>query len=225
MLRMVKKETQNLKRKAQNHGVRFQRTAFFCILCSAFCVLLLVGCENKAKLKTEKQAEPVLSQSNFKKENLKLKSENEQLKKQIETLMGIDKPARIDAVSVVETIELTSRSGIYDKDKDGNDIKETLVVYLKTIDDMGDVVKAPGEVKVELWNLNAKPADALIGSWIVEPAKLKKSWSGSFMTSYYKLTFDVGAILTGKKKEELTLKVEFTDYMSGKILKIQRVIK
>lgn len=202
------------------------RNCLFCVLCSVFCILLLAGCEKKAKLQTEKQAEPVLSQTNFEKENFKIKAENEQLKSQLETLMGIDKPVRISAVSVVRTIEVTSRSGVYKKDiKDSNDTKETLVVYLKTIDDMGDVVKAPGAVKVELWNLNKKPADVLIGSWLVKPEKLKKSWSGSLMTNYYKLTFDAGPILTGKKKQELAFKVEFTDYMTGKILKAQKVIK
>lgn len=201
------------------------QNCLFCLLCSVFCVLLLAGCDKKAKLQTEKQAKPVLSQSDFEKENLKIKAENEQLKSQLETLMGIDKPVRAEAVSSVRTIELTSRSGIYDNDsKDSNDAK-TLVIYLKTIDDMGDIVKAPGEVKVEIWNLNAKPADVLIGSWIVKPEKLKKSWSASLMTNYYKLTFDAGSILTGKKKQELTLKVEFTDYMSGKILKAQKIMK
>jgi hypothetical protein len=210
----------------KNCKIRHQQAFFFCLLCSVFCILLLAGCDKKAKLQTEKQTKPVLSQTNFEKENLRIKAENEQLKSQLETLMGIDKPARINAVSVVRTIEVTSRSGIYKKDvKDSNDTKETLVVYLKTIDDMGDIVKAPGEVKVELWNLNKKPADALVGSWLVKPEKLKKSWSGSLMTNYYKLTFDAPPILTGKKRQELTLKVEFTDYMAGEILKAQRVIK
>jgi hypothetical protein len=212
--------------KMKNCKICRQQAFFFCILSSVFCILLLAGCDKKAELQTEKQAKPVLSQPDFKKENLKIKAENEQLKSQLETLMGIDKPARISAVSVIGAIELTGRSGIYKKEiKDSNETKDVLIIYLKTIDDMGDVVKAPGAVKVELWNLNNKPADALIGSWQIEPEKLKKSWSGSLMTNYYKLTFDAPPSPTGKKKQALTLKVEFTDYMSGKILKAQRVVK
>ena len=99
-----------------------------------------------------------------------------------------------------------------------------LVVYLKTIDDMGDVIKSPGAVKIELWNLNAKPQEALLKSWQIEPKDLRKNWSGSLLTSYYKLQFDVSSIL-GKKEKELTLKVEFTDYLTGKIFKQQRVVK
>jgi hypothetical protein len=89
---------------------------------------------------------------------------------------------------------------------------------------MGDVLKAAGAVKIELWNLNAKPAESLLSSWQIEPKELKKKWSGSLLTSYYKLPFDVNSILTDKEKE-LTLRVEFTDYLTGKILKEQRVIK
>jgi hypothetical protein len=197
------------------------RQLFLCIAGA----LIFAGCEKKTAIQTEKQDKPILSPVTIQQENVKIKAENEQLKKQIETLIGIDKPARIDAISTVSAIELTGRSGIRSKNKDSNDVNEVLIVYLKTIDDMGDVVKAPGQVKVELWDLNAKPADALLGSWTVEPAELKKKWSGSLMTSYYKLTFNVGAFPKDKKRQELTLKAEFVDYMAGKILKAQKVIK
>lgn len=186
------------------------------LLSVVFPLILLAGCEEKQKLQADK---PIL-ESTVQRENEKLAAENAQLKSQVETLMSIDKQARIDAISIASQIELTNRSGLYDKNDDGK--KETLVVYLKTIDDMGDVVKAPGAVTVELWNLNAKPENALMGKWTVEPEKLKKSWSGSLMTNYYKLQFDLSSILTGNEPE-LTIKAEFTDYISGKILKSQVV--
>jgi hypothetical protein len=89
---------------------------------------------------------------------------------------------------------------------------------------MGDCIKAAGALKVELWNLDAKPNEALLKSWEIEPKDLRKKWSGSLLTSYYKLPFDVNSILTGKEKG-LTLKAEFTDYLTGKILKGQQVVK
>ena len=203
-------------------------------MCLCGCILLFAGCQEKAKLHKSPQASKPLvgtkpaeqSETTIKRQNAKLKAENEQLKKQLETLMGISKPARIEAISAVTAIELTNRCGIYDKSKDSNDTgkKKMLMVYLRPIDDMGDVLKAAGAVKIELWNLNAKPSEALLKSWQIEPKDLKKRWSGSLLTSYYKLSFDVNSILTGKEKE-LTLKAEFTDYLTGKILEGQRVIK
>ena len=198
-------------------------------MCLCGCILLFAGCQEKAKLHKSKGSKQLVGakpaeQSGvaIKRQNAELKAENEQLKKQLETLMGIDKPTRLEAVSAVSSIELTNRCGIYDKNDDGK--KEMLVVYLRPIDDMGDVLKAAGAVKIELWNLSAKPAESLLSSWQIEPKDLKKRWSGSLLTSYYKLPFDVNSILTGKEKE-ITLRVEFTDYLTGKILKEQRVIK
>jgi hypothetical protein len=234
-------------------------------LCLCGCIILFAGCQEKAKSpksplpdrgrrQSLKQKEPALSEISIQRENEKLKAENKQLKEQHETLMGIDKPARIEAISAVSSIELTNRCGIYEKAnavrrpqaEDSNEAgraaagsapaspkrveagptskKKMLVVYLKTIDDMGDVVKAPGAVKIELWNLNAEPNEALLSSWQIEPKDLRKRWSGSLLTSYYKLQFDVNSILS-KKEKDLTLKVEFTDYLTGKILKGQQVVK
>jgi cell division protein FtsB len=232
----IKMTNQNSKMSSAEDGFRN-----FYLLFLVFC-FIFAGCQEKAKLpKSSKATKPLVgakpaeqSETTLKRENEELKAENKQLKEQHETLMGIDKLARIEAISTVSSIELTNRCGIYEKanavrrpqaeDSNDNTKKKTLVVYLKTIDDMGDVVKAPGAVKVELWNLNAKPAESLLTSWEIEPKELKKKWSGSLLTSYYKLQFDVNSIL-GKKEKELTLKVEFTDYLTGKILKAQRVIK
>jgi len=213
--------------KMESRKLKNREAIFFIFYLLPF-VLLFAGCEEKkkAKLQTSKQKEPVLSEVSIQRENEQLKAENKQLKERLETLMGIDKPARTEAISTISSIELTNRCGIYEKAKDSNETgkKKMLVVYLKTIDDMGDVIKSPGAVKIELWNLNAKPQEALLKSWQIEPKDLRKNWSGSLLTSYYKLQFDVSSIL-GKKEKELTLKVEFTDYLTGKIFKQQRVVK
>jgi hypothetical protein len=215
----------------------------FVILLSLF---LIAGCEEKKQIKTAKQP-PALKQKEVKANpkgtkasgktgqvkqksaedmnsagnRARLAAENKQLKEQVATLMGIDKPARTEALSTITAIEITSRSGLYDTNKDNK--KETLIVYLRPIDDMGDVIKAAGAIDVELWNLNAKPQEALLKSWAIEPKELKKNWSGSLMTCYYKLQFDVNSVLTGKEKD-LTLKAQFTDYLTGKVLKGQQVI-
>jgi len=224
--------------------MKMRKQNFIVLLC--ICSLFLIaGCEEKKQVKTANQP-PVLKQKEAKaspkntKANQKgtqikqvtqdmnsamscskLAAENKQLKEQLETLMGIDKPARIEALSTIAAIEITNRSGLYSKNK-GNK-KDTLIVYLKPIDDMGDVVKTTGKVDIQLWNLNAKPQEALLKEWEIEPKDLKKNWSGSLLTSYYKMPFDVNSILTGKEKD-LTLKVQFTDYLTGKVLKGQSVI-
>lgn len=194
---------------------------------AALCVcgiIFFAGCEEKQKIKTETGKKKISQQKAPQDNNSvsKLKAENKKLTEQIETLIGLGKPARIKALSTLTSIDLTSRSGLYAKSN--NKKKDTLIVYLRPIDDMGDVVKVAGIADVQLWNLNLKPENALLKEWKIEPEDLKKKWSGSLLTSYYKLQFDVNSVLTGKEKE-LTLKTQFTDYLTGKVLKSQRVIK
>ena len=209
-----------IKARTQNSVLRTQNFIVLLCICS---ILFFAGCEGKQKIKPAGDKAQALSQKEAKDANSprKLAAEIEQLKKQLEGLMGINKQARIDAISTITSIDVTSRSNLYDKNDDKK--KEKLVVYLRPIDDMGDCIKAAGAAEVQLWNLSAEPNEALLKSWEIGPEELKKTWSGSLLTSYYKLQFDVNDIPGGKEKD-LTLKVQFTDYLTGKVLKAQRVI-
>lgn len=206
------------------------RNCLLCFLISVFCILSFFGCQEKTK--TAKPSKALVgtkqeqTEVSLKRENENLKAENQHLQEQIATLIGLNKNERLNAIATLSSIELTGRCGIYEKKSDSNNSqwKKMLMVYLRPIDDMGDCIKAPGAVKVELWDLNARPDKALLQVWQVKPEELKKEWSGSLLTSYYKLPFDVSSILTGKEKE-FTLKVQFTDYLTGKVFNAQQVIK
>ncbi|OQA03393.1 MAG: hypothetical protein BWY69_00491 [Planctomycetes bacterium ADurb.Bin401] len=205
---MLKLRTQNSELGTQN---------FVAALCACV-IIFLGGCRQQQKIEDQK---PIAEQKEAKESPAKLSAEIEQLKKQVESLMGINKQARTEALSTLSTVEVTNRSDLYDKDDDKK--RETLVVYLKPIDDMGDTVKATGSVDIELWNLNAPSENATLGQWKIEPEELKKYWTSSLMSTHYKLQFDIGPKLTGKEKE-LTLKVKFTDYLTGKVFTGQKVI-
>jgi len=193
------------------------KNSIFCLLTSVFCILVFAGCEEKQNVESSSVKKEVRDTNS----PTKLSAEVAQLTKQVESLMGLNKDARTAALSTLRAVELLSKSGLYVNDTTKK--KDKLVVYLKPIDDMGDAVKAAGEVNIELWNLNAKPETALIGQWKVSPEELKKKWTSSLMSTHYKLDFDVSDKLTGKEKE-LTLKTQFTDYLTGKVFKSQLVI-
>lgn len=150
-----------------------------------------------------------------------LRADNKELSGQVEKLVSIGPEVRVDVLSTVSKIELGKRTGLFDKNKDGK--LEKLIVYLKPIDDSGDGIKAIGAVDVELWDLNAEVSDARIRKWRVEPRELKKLWAMTFMSTYYRLSFDVGDML-GDDMGELTVKVTFTDYLTGKVFRGQAVI-
>jgi hypothetical protein len=151
------------------------------------------------------------------------KTENEQLKKQIETLTALPKDQR--ELWSVQRIEIGRWSGLHDEDKDGQ--KEKLVVYVQPIDQDGDTVKSPGEVEVQLWDLNKKDGQALLAEWHVGPDQLKKLWLTALVAVNYKLTFDVADKVELFKSTSggLTVKVAFTDYLTGKTFQEQKVIK
>ena len=151
----------------------------------------------------------------------KLQGANEELTKRAETLSSLGPEVRLEVLGRLASIEISGRSGLYDRDKNGT--KETLVVYLRTIDDAGDAIKAVGSVEVQLWDLEAED-NARLAQWRIKPEELKRLWSSTVMTSYYRLTFDAGELLRDNEKE-LTVKVTFTDYITGNILRKQRVIK
>ncbi len=147
--------------------------------------------------------------------------EIKQLEEQIRALSGLPKDGR-DNPYPLKSIKITRYTNFYDKDEDGR--KEKLIVYVEPVDVEGDTLKAAGTAHVQLWNLN-KPSDqALLGQWEVQPGELRKLWFETLVSTSYRLTFDAPAG-TEIVSEPLTVKVNFTDSLTGKILRDQHVIE
>lgn len=196
---------------------------------NAFCFLavsLLVffaGCDNTGKL-TPAQEIKLLKQdkTQLQRQLKQFESDNEQLKQQVQVLADLPVEDRIEHLYQLQKIKVTRYTGFYDKDQDGK--KEKLIVYIQPIDEQGDIVKATGAVDVQLWNLNRPSGEALLGQWLVEAGELKKCWFATLVIINYRLIFDVADIIE-TLQEPLTVRVTFTDYLSGKVFKEQRVIK
>ena len=194
----------------------------------AYLILLLAvvaaGCESVSRKTTvEEQNEALSIENELLTESVgKLQAEKGQLADRLEVLNKLDQDVRLEAMPSLSKIEISSRSGLYDKDKNGS--KETLLVYVRTFDDDGDAIKIPGSITIQLWNLNEEPSEALLRSWELGSTEIKKLWSGTFMTSYYRLRFDVSDLAVSPDGE-LTINVSFTDYLSGGVAKAQRAVE
>lgn len=149
-------------------------------------------------------------------------SENEQLKERLQVLAGLEPGVEPEKIYDLKKVKITRYTGFYDKDKDGR--CEKLIVYIQPIDQEGDIVKAAGAVDVELWDLNRKDGQALLGQWHVKPDELKKLWFATVLIINYRLTFDVADKVESFDKP-LVVKVTFADYLSGRVFKEQKVIK
>jgi len=148
-------------------------------------------------------------------------SEKEQLTKQVQALSGLSQDVRLENLYRLQRIKIHRYTDLLDEDKDGK--MEKLVVYLQPVDDDGDIIKATGAVDVQLWDLNQSDGEALLGQWNVEVGELKKRWV-TFLITNYRLTFDLVEKIERFEKP-LTVKVTFTDYLSGKVFNEQRVIE
>ena len=191
----------------------------------AFCILifLVAGCHkaNESAAFTV-QIEQLTQQKEQLQEQLdQSKTENKKLKEQVQVLSGLPEDVKLEIVYSIQRIKIGRLSGFFDKDKDGK--REKLIVYVTPIDKDGDGIKATGAVNVQLWDLNKANGEAMLGEWDVEPDELKKVWFKTLVALNYRLAFDIPDTVKSFD-EKLTARVTFTDYLSGKVFKDQRVI-
>ena len=146
--------------------------------------------------------------------------ENVQLQDQVKAMAALPRDSRENPYKLTG-IRTARYTGFYDKDEDGR--REKLLVYLQPIDENGDIIKAAGTVHAQLWNLEDPNGAALLGQWQVQPAELHKLWI-SALVSEYRIPFDV-SLTPELLARPLTVKVAFTDYLTGEIFREQHVIK
>jgi hypothetical protein len=183
----------------------------------------VIGCQNN---ETEQTLEKLnaLEQQNTKltERAAELQKQNEQLENRITVLAGLPEKSLPEKIYNLQQVKIVDYSNLYDKNKDGK--IDTLLVYIEPIDDRGDSIKAACSIEIQLWDLNKTPDKSLLGEWKIPADVLKNSWVISFISAHYRLSFDV----TGKIEKydgPLTINVTFTDYLSGKVFKEQKIIK
>ncbi len=194
------------------------------VLVVGFAAFIAAGCESNQSPDTtdwgqNRQLRQQISDLETKLE--KLKATNKQLQEQMTVLSKLPTDVNLDELYGLKKLVIAKRSGLYDKDKDGK--KENLIVYLRPLDDESDAFKATGQVRIELWDLNREPQEALLAKWHVEPYQLKKLWVSGILTHYYRLSFNLAEEV--EETKEFTVKAHFTDYLTGKVLTTQTTIK
>jgi hypothetical protein len=185
-------------------------------------LLMAAGCQGpETTNKWDKISRLENERANLTAKVLDLEGKNEQLTQQIGTLAKFDRELRFDIVSNLDRVVINKRSGFFDKDDDGKE--ETLIVYVTTYDDSGDVVKTTGDINLQLWDLSKEPQEALLCQWDVAAKELKQLWMGMMMTNYFRLPYKVAGLVDESQKE-YTIRIKFVDYLTGKIFQEQMVI-
>ena len=176
------------------------------------------GCET-AREKVPKNNDQV-TQQQLQKQIDETKARNEQLEKQLRVLSGLK--VAPNEIYDLQQVKIGRYTNLYDKNKDGK--KEKLIVYVQPVDKYDDAIKAAGNIEVELWNLNNKDGQAQIGQWRIEPQELKKLWFSGMIGANYRLMFDMSDKMN-MLQSPLTVKIVFTDYLTGKVFTQQKTIE
>ena len=189
-----------------------------------FWVILIGGCHVRPEQKSKDKiaAEDTSIQIPRLKDELAAKQkQNEKLAEQLAVLRGF--PAdRLGYLVYVARIELGRFTQAYDDDK--NDLDEGINVYLVLRDSRGDVIKGAGEVEIELWDLNEEEGGQFFYRWKYGMEEMSDYWLGGFLADNYKfkLTWPPGK---EPRHSNLTLKLCFTDALTGEVFEIQKMIQ
>ena len=174
---------------------------------------LFVGCNDKKQLIDDSRAKLIQEKRQLQQDKAALEQEIIQLQEQVSTLQKFP-PDRMVHLVKVEKIEFGKFTRAYDgdieQDPDGYD--DGVLVYLVLKDNDGDVIKAAGDVQIELWNL-AKTRKIL--SKQVPLNDLQSYWLSGPLTNHYKFQ------LPWPKENPplnrfLTLKLRFQEALTGK---------
>lgn len=211
---MTRKFTSS-NRSCESHG-----TCFFLAAAMVFLAGCGIGSERKSPLSVKVetlQREKAETTGDLE----QCRVENEQLQQQVKALTALPGD-RGENPYKLTSVRISRFTGFYDDDKDGR--REKLLVYLQPIDENGDIFKAAGTVSVQLWNLDdPNNGQALLGRWQVSPAELRKHWIAA-LVSEYRIPLDV-SLTPGLLARPLTVKVTFTDYLTGDLFHDQYAIQ
>jgi hypothetical protein len=128
-------------------------------------------------------------------------------------------PDALEKVFYPEKIVIDTLSG--GDDYDGKPGDDGVTVYVKPVDRDGDALKAAGDIRVQLYDLQNPPGKELIGEYEFPVDRVSRLWYGKLMTYHYTLRcpWQHGP----PEHDEITVRVTFTDYLSQRMMTTQAV--
>ena len=188
---------------------------------SAVLLSLSGGCFDPSGQGTSASGQvPVLRQriGQLERDLVTLAEENNTLNHQVDELLRLG-TNRLELLNAPVRIEIERMSGGYDDDNVVGD--DGVVVYVRPFDSVGDVIKATGDIEIQLWDLSGTPDEVLVGQYVLDAEHALGHWYGKLMTDHY--TIKCPWRSEPPRHTEITIRVLFTDYVTGKVLTDQRV--
>jgi len=116
-----------------------------------------------------------------------------------------------------ERLIIDKLTGGYDSDGVPGD--DGVVVYLKPVDREGDVLKVPGDITIQLYDLAAPAGDNLVGEYRLSVDEVAKLWHGKLWTNHF--TIRCPWLHGPPRNPEITVRAIFVDYLTRRVVSAQ----
>ena len=181
-------------------------------------LFLSAGCDTIEPPRLD--ANTLLEIEQLRADNRELRGEVRELEGQVETLRQLgDK--RLDLLYKVQRIKLGSVTGGVNLDgKCGDDGVKAAIA---PVDQHGSVLKVAGAVKVQVFDLAEREGARLVAECERDANTAAAAWYGGVFGGYYGLSCPWRS--GPPAHDELTVRAEFTEYLTGKTFTAQKVVK
>ncbi|MCG3125751.1 MAG: hypothetical protein CHACPFDD_00577 [Phycisphaerae bacterium] len=188
--------------------------------CAAACVaMLLTACQPGAEAELRQQVARQASELEQKSNQLAAcEATVKELRARVLRAQGFD-PKRLEKLCYPTDLRLARLTGGYDADGQPGD--EGVMVYLQPLDRVGDVVKAAGEIRIQLFDLAAPEGEQLVGEYLFDVDETAKLWYGKLMTQHF--TLKCPWKTRRPAHGDLTVRATFVDYFTTNVLSTQGV--
>jgi hypothetical protein len=147
-----------------------------------------------------------------------LESTSADQQKQVLQLQALG-PGRLEKLFRVARIELSGYTAGYGGDEAGPD--KGVRVLLNPVDDQGSVIKAAGDVTIQLYDLAAPPGANRLAEHSFPVDVIGKYWFSGAMTNHY--AFECPWSAAPPLHSQITVRAVFVDYLTGRSFTTQRL--
>lgn len=128
---------------------------------------------------------------------------------------------RLAQLYTVHGLKLGRLTGGWDKDRQQSG-DEGLQIFVVPTDQTGDLLKASGGFVIDAFDL-AQSGENRIGHWEFSPDQAMKAWLGTSLQ--YGYVFELPWQNGPPAHDQVTVRVTFTDELTGRAFTAQRVLK
>jgi hypothetical protein len=188
-------------------------------LATLACLLLPAGCDNGGGA-AELRQEIARLQNTLQERNDRLVAQQatiDTLQQRLQVARSISEDD-LKRIFYPERIEIDRITGGADYDGEPGD--DGVTVYFRPIDGAGDTIKVAGDVRIQIFDLAADPADNLVGEYFIPVDRIGALWHSKLLASHYavKCPFPKGP----PANRELTVRLTFVDYLTQRVVSAQR---